>query len=318
MTSMERIQACQTILDRIQLESRRPVCRVGLSRTPFAITDSHLGGVPYVPHREEIPTDLGGSQLWLCAQINFAQMPAIEGFPREGLLQIFLSDRRIDGGFGLRSAGAGRVQDYWRAVYYPEIDWTVTEEECRAKMVIPWEEASKTNMPRPACQWDLREIAQGVTKLWRAPEVPLKVNFGPVEQEGVCIEDFRFQEAFDRAARELWPGELPRAFYPFDIWDQTEEEREALVRVRNQCRNGGCKLGGFPLFLRGDPREGAPELAAWDTLLFQLDDDGFYFPAGDIGDADLNLNTGALNFLIRSEDLKNRDFSRIIGQFAYF
>ena len=75
MTSMERIQACQTIVDRIQQESRRPVCRIGMSRQPFAITDSHLGGVPYVPHQEKIPTDLGGSQLWLCAQINFAQMP---------------------------------------------------------------------------------------------------------------------------------------------------------------------------------------------------------------------------------------------------
>lgn len=318
MTSMERIQACQTIVDRIQQESRRPVCRIGMSRQPFAITDSHLGGVPYVPHQEKIPTDLGGSQLWLCAQINFAQMPAMEGFPSQGILQLFLSDRRIDGGFGLRSAGAGRVQDYWRAVYYPEVDGTVTEEECRAKMVIPWEEASKTNMPRPACQWDLREIAQGVTRLWRAPEVPLKVAFGPVEQEGVCGDDYRFQERFDAVARELWPGELPKSFYPFDIWDQTEEEREALMRVRNQCRNGGCKMGGFPLFLRGDPREGAPELAAWDTLLFQLDDDGFYFPAGDIGDEDLNLNTGSLNFLIRSEDLKKGDFSRIIGQFAYF
>lgn len=317
MTRMERIQVCQTVVDRIQMETRRPVCRIGLSRDPFTVTDSHLGGVPYVPRGGKIPTDAGGSQLWLCAQINFAQMPAVEGFPGHGILQLFLSDRRLDGGFGLRSAGAGKVQDYWRAVYYPEVDETVTEAECRAKMVIPWEEGSKTNMPRPAGQWDLREIAQGVTELWRAPQVPLKILFGPAEQEGVCIDDYRFFRCFDAVVKEQKPGELPKTFYPFDIWDQTDEERQALLQVREQCRNGGCKIGGFPLYLRGDPREGTPELEAWDTLLFQLDDDACYYPPGDIGEKDLNLETGALNFLIRSEDLKNGDFSRIIGQFAY-
>lgn len=317
MTTMERIQICQAVVDQIQLESRRPLCRIGLSRSPFGIADSHLGGVPYVPRNGEIPTDQDGNQLWLCAQINFAQMPPLEGFPRAGILQIFLSDRRIDGGFGLRSGGAGRVQDYWRAVCYPEVDETVTEAECRAKMAIPWEEATKTNMPRPACQWDLREIAQGVTKLWRAPEVPLKIRFGPAEQESVCMGDVRFFRYFDRAAKTLRPGEDPKDFYPFDIWDRTDQEREALLRVREQCKSGGCKLGGYPQFLMRDPREKSPELAAWDTLLFQLDDDAYYYPTGDVGEQDLNLNTGTLNFLIRSEDLKNGDFSRIVGQFAY-
>ena len=318
MTTMERIQVCQTVVDRIQMESRRPVCRFGLSRKSFGITDSHLGGVPYVPRDGQIPTDQDGSQLWLCVQLNFAQAPAMADMPSGGILQIFLSDRRIDGGFGLRSGGGGRVQDYWRVVYYPEVDETVTEAECRAKMVIPWEEASKTNMPRPACQWDLREIAQGITTLWRAPDVPLKILFGPAEQEGVCMGDYRFFRRFDQTAKVLQPGEDPKTFHPFDIWDQTDEEREALLRVREQCKNGGCKLGGYPLFLMRDPREAAPELEDWDTLLFQLDDDALYYPPGDIGETDLNLNTGALNFLIRREDLKNRDFSQVIGQFAYF
>ena len=50
MTNMEKIQICQEIVNRIQLESRRPVCYLRLIREPFTITDSHLGGVPYVPH----------------------------------------------------------------------------------------------------------------------------------------------------------------------------------------------------------------------------------------------------------------------------
>ena len=80
MTNMEKIKLFQEIVNQIQEESRRPMCRLHLSREPFAVTDSHLGGVPYVPHDGQIPTDDDGGQLWLCAQINFAQMPQINGY----------------------------------------------------------------------------------------------------------------------------------------------------------------------------------------------------------------------------------------------
>ena len=58
-------------------------------------------------------------------------------------------------------------------------------------------------------------------------------------------------------------------------------------------------------------------LTAWDTLLFQLDDDDCDYPTGDIEDMDLYLGGfGSLNLLIRAEDLKNRDFSRVLAQWA--
>lgn len=47
MTNLEKIQFCQEVVDQIQTESRRPVCRLKLSRQSFAITDSHLGGMRY-------------------------------------------------------------------------------------------------------------------------------------------------------------------------------------------------------------------------------------------------------------------------------
>lgn len=191
MTNLEKIQMCQELVDEIQEESRRPLCRLLLSRAPFTITDSHLGGVPYVPHDGQIPADDDGNQLWLCAQINFAQMPRMDGFPESGLLQIFLEDWHF-GDFGLE-ASLGTVQDYWKIVYYPEIDGTVTEEECRNKMAVPWEEAKRSNMPRPASKFDLQDMEQGHDFLWRCPEVPLKIDFRKVEQEGVGDEDFRFE-----------------------------------------------------------------------------------------------------------------------------
>ena len=65
MTNMDKIRLCQEIVTCIQEESRRPLCRLRLSREPFAVADSHLGGTPYVPHDGQIPVDGHGSQLWL-------------------------------------------------------------------------------------------------------------------------------------------------------------------------------------------------------------------------------------------------------------
>ena len=54
---------------------------------------------------------------------------------------------------------------------------------------------------------------------------------------------------------------------------------------------------------------------AWDTLLFQLDDDDGSLDT--LEDMDLYLGGfGSINFLIRSEDLKNRDFSHLLAQWA--
>lgn len=68
--------------------------------------------------------------------------------------------------------------------------------------------------------------------------------------------------------------------------------------------------------MQGDPREDLPELAAWDTLLLQLDDDPVDFPAGLEDDRDLNLNYGSMNFLIRRKDLARGDFSQVLAQWS--
>lgn len=338
MTNMEKIRLCQELVDQIQVESRRPVCRLHLSREPFGVADSHLGGVPYVPRNGQIPTDEDGSQLWLCAQINFAQMPRMEGFPESGILQIFLSDWGIDD-FGLcgEDDGDGTPQDDWKIAYYPEVDETVTMEECEAKMAVPWAEASKKNMPRPPHQFDLQEIENGDIDLWRCPNVPLKMTFLPVEQEGVGDEEYLFDELFAAALKARLPDANPREFMP--LYAETPEEREPVDRLERQLERGGCKIGGHPRYYQSDPRENpyrgmteeslkqyniSPEAVqkalartAWDTLLFQLDDNDCDYPAGDIGDMDLYLGGfGSLNLLIRAEDLKSRDFSRVLAQWA--
>lgn len=300
MTNMEKIRLCQEIVDGIQTENRQPMCRLQFSQGFFGITDSHIGGVPYLPRNEAYPIGEGGQPLWLCAQINFAQMPPMENFPKEGILQFFLSDWNYDGGFGLYSETDGTVQNQWRVCWYPEIDSTVNEAECLVKMPVLW--------------------ADG-TELWRTPGEPLKMDFLPIEQEGVNHEDFRFDVLFAAALKKHLPEANPKMFTPYGLWDETPQNREspnmkALERILKQIECGGCKIGGYPRYLQDDPRLYGDDLPAWDILLFQLDDDTFTYAAGDIGDMALNLNGGTLNFLIRFKDLQNRDFSRVLAQWA--
>ena len=316
MTNLEKIQLCQEIVNQIQEQSKRPACYLEFSKEPFGIADSHLGGVPYVPRDGEIPTDEKGSQLWLCAQINFAQMPHLDGFPDRGIFQLFASDFDADGGFGFY-AGECEEQSGWKAVYYEEVDSSVTEAECAAKMAVPWEEASKKNMPRPAHKFDLKDIEEGRAELWRIPAHPLKISFRPVVQDVIGDNDFRFDDLFAAELERRLPGADPEEFMPYELRDETDEERETLRRVRDQIESGGCKLGGYAYFEQYDIREDNEERAAWDTLLFQLRDDFTDFPAGEFPEMDLYLGGfGALNILIRPEDLKNRDFSQVLGYWA--
>lgn len=298
-TNMEKILCCQRIVEDVQEKNQQPVCPLQFSREPFAITDSHLGGIPYLPHNQKYPTGADGQMLWLCAQINFSQMPRMEDFPDKGILQIFLSEFNQDGGFGLYSEEDGTVQGQWCLHYYPSVDETVTEEECREKMPCTWEDT---------------------TKLWRTPDRPLKMIFLPIKQEKINRDDFRFDALFAGALKSCLPDANPKKYMPYSLRDDTPEERELLNKIRKQTIIGGCKIGGYPRFTQDDPRlyseEWGKPLEEWDTLLFQLDDDTFTFPAGDIGDMDINLNGGTLNFLIRKEDLKNRDFSQVLAQWA--
>lgn len=299
--NMEKIRLCQEIVDEIQTQSRRPVCYMQLSQETYGITDSHLGGVPYLPHDGKYPMGEDGQMLWLCAQINFAQMPAMEDFPTEGILQFFLSDFDYDGGFGLYSGEDGTVQSQWKVCWYPKVDDTVTGQECAAKMPASWDSGEE---------------------LFRVPDEPLKISFQPVGQEGVNHGDFRFDMFFADALKKRLPEEEPERYEPYEIWDETPGNREhpnrkALEQIIEQMKCGGCKAGGYPRYEQDDPRLYGEELPAWDTLLLQLDGDTFTYPCGDIGQkAFISLNGGTLNFVIRLEDLRKRDFSKVLAEWA--
>lgn len=55
------------------------------------LLDSKFLGIPFYPKEKEYPKDQKGKPMIMIAQLNFEQIPPLEHFPKEGILQLFLS-----------------------------------------------------------------------------------------------------------------------------------------------------------------------------------------------------------------------------------
>ena len=54
-------------------------------------------GRPYFLKADDFPRTSQGEYLYLLAQINFAEVPLLEGFPQKGILQFYLSNTEMYG-----------------------------------------------------------------------------------------------------------------------------------------------------------------------------------------------------------------------------
>lgn len=90
-----------------------------------------------------------------------------------------------------------------------------------------------------------------------------------------------------------------------EAYDDADDADAFFEAYDDQFSAAGHKLGGYPFFTQTDPREYQKELRS-HILLFQMDTDnseGVDIMWGD---------SGVANFFIRREDLKNRNFSRVV------
>lgn len=61
------------------------------SRDVLPVDTSKVGGLPFLPIGMPYPVDYDNNYLFLLAQINFAELPHLEGYPTDGLLQWYIS-----------------------------------------------------------------------------------------------------------------------------------------------------------------------------------------------------------------------------------
>lgn len=110
------------------LASQRPVNRISWHKIyQPEPTQSRLGGMAYLPSDATHPTSPTGQKLSLLAQINFAEMPALESFPSQGLLQIFIDSTHGTYGLEFDSESFKSTQnDFNRVMFWPDLTHTNT------------------------------------------------------------------------------------------------------------------------------------------------------------------------------------------------
>jgi uncharacterized protein YwqG len=190
----------------------------------------------------------------LLAQINFAQVPRLEPFPREGILQFYVADDDL---YGMNYDDL-TAQEGFRVLYFPQ----VFEDEKELVTDFGF-------LPRPGRH---------------CPSEPHSLTFTR-RYAPISAGDYRFESTV-----------FGKDFSP------PEEKLQVYERIISSYGN---KIGGYPYFVtwrdRYDPRKKrARKEEEYEILLLQTSDGWF------------GGEWGTLRFFIREQDLRNRDFSRVM------
>ncbi|MBW3087722.1 DUF1963 domain-containing protein [Bifidobacterium sp. 82T24] len=230
----------QMIAAMIRNETQRPAIELSPTNDAPSITDTKVGGAFYVPPAIGTPKNKEtGEPLFLIAQLNFAQLPHLDGFPQDGLLQFFIAGD--DPLFGMDWDRLA-LQRSWRIRYIPMPDDTA-----HGRIVRPrWKD--DTDLPLGGPDVEFRLEPQLTT-------------------QAMSTSDFRFEAMLQRCLNAL--NDRDRDFFA----THDAEIRDTLTDVMG---GDGMRIGGYPVFTQDDPRGGGSTMDRATTLLLQLDslDDG--------------------------------------------
>ena len=208
--------------------------------------ESKIGGMPYMPKGFDYPYEEAGSTvvtegqkllpLRFLAQVNFSEMPPLDGFPTKGILQFYIAGENAHG----LNFENPEEQKGFRVIYHEE----VVEDETALLSVLPTEGV---------------EYPDGFPV-----DGELRLNF---EKSSMPMGggDYRFDKLLLDAYNEANPDARVASL------DRAPEDE--LDKVYDQLDMGGHRMGGYPFFTQLDPREYHQELKENSILLFQLDSD---------------------------------------------
>lgn len=265
-----------------------PVLRFKTISGKGSIFDSKLGGTPYFPKSAEYPKGKDGyykdKPLRLLVQLNFNNLPHIEEFPEQGILQIFIAcEDDFLYGFGSNDADSMNQNGY-RVIIHKDI---ITD---TSKLLsdddIPYESFCSDEDAFPFKE-------EFILK----PEIPDKCFATP--------DDFRFTKALVSSCNDIEEDKIS---------DWYEIDNDIIDKFYERVPDGFVFIGGYPIFTQGDPRENNTSLQNFDRVLFELESiKGEKINKWGGHDYDIiwgDAGTGA--FLISSENLKACDFSSVI------
>ena len=245
-------------------------------RTPGP-TDSKFGGDYYLPAGGEV------SELEFLAQINFAQVPRLKGFPERGLLQFFLRTGSDEFEGFIEDDSAWRSDTgFFQARWYPEVpaDGPVHSD------TVPEE------------RWAMDKVTGGM-KFASAEEVATL---------GLGVEGFFFDLGFETEAETV--EELFLADYQRQEAGEPDENPEGydlgdcsgVMDLTEDFGNWGFKLGGHPSLRYDDIRLDDTAYQAYSQLLFQFD----------LSLLSQSCDADTICFFIKPEDLEACRFDDIL------
>ena len=255
--------------------TQREVICISLSLADnLALTDSKLGGTPYIPQGGALPTSVDGKPLFMLAQINCEQLPENTLYPKKGLLQFWIAATEAPL-YGL-DYEAPCSNDFKRVIYYPTFGETLPIDDFINDYTFDDE-----NLPFNS----KRQFALHFKK----------------DTESISLEE--------RAATQLFFEKWNESFSTHittidEFFDEVPDDICEEINVYLLKEPTGHKIGGYPYFIEYDPRE---ENDPHTFLLLQIDIDnveGEEICWGNLG--------GVANFFISPEDLAACEFDNVL------
>lgn len=248
------------------------------------IFSSKIGGMPYWDFAKDYPTDVWGNKMTLLCQLNFEENEfSDELLPQTGIMQFFIAEKNDVFGINFEDY---TTQNNWRIIYHETIDKSVTPRQI--------EKLGITRPPNPELYYQYF-CSSPIIK-------PCKLKFCQTVSY-MHEDDPKFNKVLSAVVKEL-SGED----FEGTLDDLLGKNSVYSAQIRLLIENTENHLLGYPWFIQNDPREDMPEQEAeyFDTVLLHLDSaaaDGHIMCWGD---------GGTCNFLINSQALKNRDFSKVL------
>jgi uncharacterized protein YwqG len=243
-----------------------------------SVYDSKLLGVPYMPRGFVYPRDPDEKPLQLLAQINFADVPPLPDYPDNGILQFYISDD-LD-----TSKQVWGLQFYDKRPYDPHSQFELMQSQDYFRVV--WHETILTD--EDALEHRVPTGSEGIMPV--DDEAKLSFHSGTSFPGPV---DYRFGRIFGADAYEF-----------FEQFGESEESVATRYYSHITVREIAW-VGGYAEFTQSDPREIVPE-EDWLLLLEIQSSMTENQPSVLWGDAGIGA------FFIKPEDLRNRDFSRVL------
>lgn len=277
---MITLEDINKVTEKIKNDNTRECINITLEVSEdLGIFDSKFGGIPYIASDSVVPKDSNNTQLALLAQVNCADLPENDFYPKDGLLQFWISR---ENNFGLNNK-----EDY-RVKYIKDVDTSVTKEEVLSKYNLLNEDNDEEFSP------------------FNKKNTSFALKF----EKGISTitpNDFQFEELALQTVQELFPDEGVADLY-------NDLERDVFDTLFKAFKGVNHAIGAYPTFTQWDPRN-PDEADAYGVTLLQVESEW----NNDSNDAEIMWgDSGVANFFINKEKLENLDFDDVLFNWDCF